>query len=186
MDSELSSFHQDHAEAQFSTVSIVPTTPVTIVQSGRSGVPSTPVRRVCNGQSQAVGRWSLTLWDERVVDVGFRRNVVLRMALPLLDDVDTSFVIRQRAAVMRTVLHFLRSSLRNVNEIGWALDKATPHGRSLTGKKGETVHASAQGKNLWVRSKCILAQAIVAQGSSFFLFCFCLNLCVCVCKTRDS
>ena len=42
VDSELSSFHEDHPEAQFSPVS-KPTTPVTIVQGGRSGDPSTPV-----------------------------------------------------------------------------------------------------------------------------------------------
>ena len=43
VDSELSSFHEDHPEAQFNIVSIVPTTPVTIVQGGRSVDPSTPV-----------------------------------------------------------------------------------------------------------------------------------------------
>ena len=51
--------------------------------------------------------------EERAVDVGLPRNVELRMALTLLDDVDTSIVVRQRGAVMRTVLHFLRSSFRN-------------------------------------------------------------------------
>ena len=43
VDSELSSFFEDHPEAQFSPVSIVPTTPVTIVQGGQSVDPSTPV-----------------------------------------------------------------------------------------------------------------------------------------------
>ena len=42
--------------------------------------------------------------EERVVDVGLPRNAVLKMALSLLDDVDTSVVFRQR--VMRTVPHF--------------------------------------------------------------------------------
>ena len=45
------------------------------------------------------------------------------MALSLLDDVDTSVVFRQRAAVMRTVLHFLRSSFRNAMKL--ALEEAT-------------------------------------------------------------
>ena len=39
--------------------------------------------------------------EDRVVDVGLPRNVVLRMALSLLDDVDTSVVFRQMAAIMR-------------------------------------------------------------------------------------
>ena len=61
--------------------------------------------------------------EDRVVDVGFPRNVVLRMALSLLGDVDTSVVFRQRAAVMRTVPHFLRSSCRNAMKL--ALEEAT-------------------------------------------------------------
>ena len=61
--------------------------------------------------------------EDRVVDVGLPRNVVLRMALSLLDDVDTSVVFRQRAAVMRTVAHFLRSSYRNAMKL--ALEEAT-------------------------------------------------------------
>ena len=162
VDSELSSFCEDHPEAQFSQVSIVPPTPVAVV-GGRSADPSTPVavplqnrfapleaprasRRLVlirgGGSSQfaswsepsprsvevrdepvsdVVGEveesdteslpWSIAgdeevvphTVEDRVVDVGLPRNVVLRMTLSLFDDVDTSVVFRQRAAVMRTV-----------------------------------------------------------------------------------
>ena len=61
--------------------------------------------------------------EDRVVDVGLPRNVVLRMALSLLDDVDMSVMFRQRAAVMRTVPHFLRRSYRNAMKL--ALEEAT-------------------------------------------------------------
>ena len=61
--------------------------------------------------------------EDRVVDVGFPRNVVLRMALSLLDDIDTSVVFRERAAVKRTVPQFFRRSYRNAMKL--ALEKAT-------------------------------------------------------------
>ena len=164
--------------AQFSQVTIVPTIPVTIVQGGRSGAPSTPVgvplqnrfspleaprasRRLVligGGGSSQFASWreptpevldepvsARCCWrvrsrtrrvciagaeevvpdtsEECVVDVGFPRNVSLRMALSLLDDVDLTVVFRQRAAVVRTVHHFLRSSFRNAMKL--ALEEAT-------------------------------------------------------------
>ena len=72
--------------------------------------------------------------EERVVDVGLPRNVVLRMALSLLDDVDTSVVFRQRAAVMRTVPHFLRSSFRNAMKL--VLEEATWVNHRMDGSTG--------------------------------------------------
>ena len=48
---------------------------------------------------------------------GLPRNVTLRMALVTLDEVDPSVVFRQRAAVMKSVPHFLRGSQERV-EIG--------------------------------------------------------------------
>ena len=84
--------------------------------------------------------------EDRAVDVGFPRNMVLRMALSLLDDVDTSVVFRQRAAVMRTVPHFLRSSCKNAMKIGFGRSYLgeSPHGRGSTGKRMETLHVAAQ------------------------------------------
>ena len=61
--------------------------------------------------------------EERAVDVGLPRNVELRMALTLLDNVDTSIVFRWRGAVMRTVPHFLCGSFRNAMKL--ALEEAT-------------------------------------------------------------
>ena len=55
--------------------------------------------------------------EERAVEVGLPRNVVLRMALSLLDDVDTTSVFRQRAAVMRTVHHLFRGSFRQAMKL---------------------------------------------------------------------
>ena len=45
--------------------------------------------------------------------VGVPRNVTLRMALVTLDEVDPAVVFRQRAAVMKSVPHFLRGPFRN-------------------------------------------------------------------------
>ena len=55
--------------------------------------------------------------EERVDDVGFLGIVALRMALSLLVCVNLTVVFRQRAAVMRTVPHFLRSSFRNATKL---------------------------------------------------------------------
>ena len=60
---------------------------------------------------------------EPEVTVGLPRNVILRMALVTLDDVDPHVHFRQRASVMKTVLHFLRGPFRNALKL--ALEEAT-------------------------------------------------------------
>ena len=60
----------------------------------------------------------------------------------LLDDVDTSVVFRQRAAVMRIVPHFLRSSFRNAMKL--VLEEATWGNHRMdasTGKRMENLHS---------------------------------------------
>ena len=60
---------------------------------------------------------------EPEVTLGLPRNVILRMALVTLDDVDPHVHFRQRASVMKTVPHFLRGSFRNALKL--ALEEAT-------------------------------------------------------------
>ena len=60
---------------------------------------------------------------EPEVTVGLLRNVILRMALVTLDDVDPHVHFRQRASVMKTVPHFLRGPFRNALKL--ALEEAT-------------------------------------------------------------
>ena len=54
---------------------------------------------------------------------GLPRNVTLRMALVTLDEVDPAVVFRQRAAVMKSVPHFLRGPFRNALKL--ALEEAS-------------------------------------------------------------
>ena len=57
---------------------------------------------------------------------GFARNVTFRMALVMLDEVDPAVVFRQRAAVMKSVPHFLRGPFRKGpfrNALNWRWKK---------------------------------------------------------------
>ena len=80
--------------------------------------------------------------EGREVDVDFPRKVVLRMTLSLLGDVDTSVVLRQREAVTGTVP--LLSQLTGKSVLGKSHLGESLHGHCPTGKKMETLHASAQ------------------------------------------
>ena len=57
------------------------------------------------------------------VTVGLPRNVILRMALVTLDDVDPHVHFRQWVAVMKNVHHFLRGPFRNALKL--ALEEAS-------------------------------------------------------------
>ena len=60
---------------------------------------------------------------EPEVTVGLPRNVILRMALVTVDNVDPHVHFQQRASVMKTVLHFFRGPFRNALKL--ALEEAT-------------------------------------------------------------
>ena len=61
--------------------------------------------------------------EEPEVVANLSRNVVLRMALVTLDEVDPCAVFRQRAVVMKSVPHIVRGPFRNALKL--ALEEAT-------------------------------------------------------------
>ena len=89
---------------------------------------------------------------------GLPRNVTLRMALLTLDEVDPAVVFRQRAAVMRSVLHFLRSPFRN--ELKLALEAA-----SWGNCRDDEVRQERGWKLFMLSPRLLLHQSHVGQTS---------------------
>ena len=79
----LSSFHEDHLKPNSAKSPQCPT-PVAVVTSGSS------LEQIAPLETSRANRRLVRTVEDRVVDVGLPRNVVLRMALSLLDDVDPS------------------------------------------------------------------------------------------------